>query len=805
MASPLGTLGGLVAVFMQVHMSIRLNNLNKKTLEVLKVRVDSMHRIIQSLLEDSEIIKRAFQSVQELVRRFHATVQSAILLVERLDLAWTANKIWRSQDFKYQLDFINAELTGCSSDASMIFSLKLYGNQVNQHAEILAQLEAVKAGAEAYSKAVEEDAQTTKMALLDLEQVVKNNQEQNLTAIRQAKIEILEQVASINSGGKDPAVAVADPANAKIKEDLDLLREEAKAHAQGIHDHLDRVGNGIANKVDDLEANIMAELERNKKELMNALNKTALAMNAPVNPAHISHLTKLLVKPRHIIHVAKHSTSPDDPESLVPVVFKAINPGPSQIITPQDIARSETELLVLMRLRNSPYTPKPIGYYQPDARSAGVVMEGIFWRPSLSKAKGIMFEELWRKSSTASMVQSFASEPSPSADARLYQNDDFLSMTLRDYVTTHIVEWSMRLRFMRQFTSALSFIHGNHIVHGGLSSWDVLVAQDVLGYEHVRVIDFDRSYITGETDLSRHFVDVGSRLACHAYTAPEMFKGPGRGKPTYATDIFAAGTILWELAFCTVPYGNLEPEDVALSISDGYREPIPTRNDRVPDGIPPDLALAIYKAWLPSPTERLVAREMDDIVSDVYVPNVSTTRRISPNTSRHTIEQFRDAFLRARQGVSIDDLVSVRTVAETLLHDRFPHQDRGWTLAKRTAEAVHLLRVAVDTLSDGGAAYYLATKIYSPSTPDGAKWLQRAVELGHPLSIQVAAEIALREGKMGASEFAAVKKNVEELTSHKRRLVEERRKQRGKNPTLTMVLASEGNGDGRAVEVMGTL
>lgn len=79
---------------------------------------------------------------------------------------------------------------------------------------------------------------------------------------------------------------------------------------------------------------------------------------------------------------------------------------------------------------------------------------------------------------------------------------------------------------------AAEHLHGHGFVHGDINPGNLVVATD----DHVTLIDLG---------IAREIGAAGAVRGTHAYMAPEQV----RGEPwTCATDVFALGVVLWELA-----------------------------------------------------------------------------------------------------------------------------------------------------------------------------------------------------------------------------------------------------------------
>ena len=88
------------------------------------------------------------------------------------------------------------------------------------------------------------------------------------------------------------------------------------------------------------------------------------------------------------------------------------------------------------------------------------------------------------------------------------------------------------LGLARSLLRALAYVHGAGVVHGDLKPGNLLLRAP----EHVVLADFGGARLAGAAVTGQ-----GTPL----YLAPEQFRG---APPSPATDLFAAGAILWELA-----------------------------------------------------------------------------------------------------------------------------------------------------------------------------------------------------------------------------------------------------------------
>lgn len=127
------------------------------------------------------------------------------------------------------------------------------------------------------------------------------------------------------------------------------------------------------------------------------------------------------------------------------------------------------------------------------------------------------------------------------------------------HVQKQTVELSIpqRIRIARDAALAFLYMHSMDIVHRDIKSQNILIDQNL----NVKVCDFG---------LAKFKADIGKGAMQYAgtptYMAPELFN-----KRPYdsGVDVFAFGTLLYEVIAREVPYDGLEPLDIKEKVSKG--------------------------------------------------------------------------------------------------------------------------------------------------------------------------------------------------------------------------------------------
>jgi hypothetical protein len=140
--------------------------------------------------------------------------------------------------------------------------------------------------------------------------------------------------------------------------------------------------------------------------------------------------------------------------------------------------------------------------------------------------------------------------------------------------------------------SGLQYAHEHDVLHRDVKPANVLIAEDGV----VKMTDFGIAKVLGgeETLVTRS----GFVLGTPAYMAPEQASG---AEPTPATDVYGAGTVLFELLAGRLPFPP-ESNPLQMLYSHVHSDPQPLR-DVAPD-VPDELAAVVMRSLERDPADR---------------------------------------------------------------------------------------------------------------------------------------------------------------------------------------------------------
>jgi serine/threonine-protein kinase len=154
------------------------------------------------------------------------------------------------------------------------------------------------------------------------------------------------------------------------------------------------------------------------------------------------------------------------------------------------------------------------------------------------------------------------------------------------------------VELVRQLLAALAAAHAWGIIHGDVKTANLLVESTAAAPPHARLIDF------GLARFSRESTHHDDRLLSGTpeYLAPELIEG---GSPTIASDLYAAGVVLYELLTGFTPFGGGSVDEIMQRHVEGSASPPSLRSPE--RDIPPAIEAVVMRALARDPRGRFVS------------------------------------------------------------------------------------------------------------------------------------------------------------------------------------------------------
>lgn len=174
----------------------------------------------------------------------------------------------------------------------------------------------------------------------------------------------------------------------------------------------------------------------------------------------------------------------------------------------------------------------------------------------------------------------------------------YRGQTLRDTLSCHSLTLEQALSVAQQVAYALGHAHSHGVIHRDLKPENVFITAEAL----VKLLDFGVAKL-GHDNITRD----GSLMGTVAYMAPEQIEG---APASVQTDIWAWGTMFFEMLCGYVPYAHAQGFDMMAAIRD---DPVPALPDRVLGDVAVERFVPLLQACLAKdPSKR--ARSMRDVV-----------------------------------------------------------------------------------------------------------------------------------------------------------------------------------------------
>ncbi|KAJ3097082.1 hypothetical protein HDU97_005290 [Phlyctochytrium planicorne] len=414
------------------------------------------------------------------------------------------------------------------------------------------------------------------------------------------------------------------------------------------------------------------------------------------------------------------------------------------------------------------------------------VVKGVF--SSGEESKEIKFLEILRSHPNFPQVFAPSKDGSGATGYLMFFVGHVEPVTLRDFLDRNVVEWSERLKFARQLASAVRFMHSRGIVHGSLHPQNILVGKDKELGSYIKIVDFARAKfaVSEQATATANITGADFELP---FMAPELL----HQNPTYQSDVYALGVILWEITYCTVPFDYLSPDAVRERTSKGQREEMPSGDVY---GAPENLVKLISSCWTAEPGQRPTAKAVQEMLLDVYRHDSTTARKLPDGKAGtegvpDSIKKWRRAYLKIRAGLSSENPTFVKSISLFWEDKRLPKEYLPGEATKREELSQRWLQIAFENSGYGGMAYELGKRLLGHAEDKGVdtaitarysklsmtknneqalrhfeegplKWFQQAAELDYPSAIIAIHYLKCYEGMISDESYRKLKDQSKE-------------------------------------------
>jgi serine/threonine protein kinase len=174
---------------------------------------------------------------------------------------------------------------------------------------------------------------------------------------------------------------------------------------------------------------------------------------------------------------------------------------------------------------------------------------------------------------------------------------------------------------LRQLLAALEHAHAWGILHADVKTANLLVESTAETPLHARLIDFGLARFSGES------MHDGDRMLSGTpdYLAPELIEG---GAPTIASDLYAAGVVLYELLTGFTPFGGGSSDEVMQRHVEGMVLPPSLRSPE--QEIAPAIEAVVMRALQRNPRDRFAsAAQFAEALPITTVPSIEGAPRLA--------------------------------------------------------------------------------------------------------------------------------------------------------------------------------
>ena len=179
----------------------------------------------------------------------------------------------------------------------------------------------------------------------------------------------------------------------------------------------------------------------------------------------------------------------------------------------------------------------------------------------------------------------------------------------------------------RQIAGALSVAHASDVIHGNLTSENVILTKAPDGSDFVKVLNFGVDSLD-PLDCNELDEDMSNLRSAIEYMSPEQCSETT--EPDARSDVYSLGVVLYEMLAGAVPFTAEKPSDVMLKHA---QEPplslVAFRND-----LPNDVNQIILTALAKNPDARY--QTPNELAADLYrvVASIGSVKPVYPHLSR---------------------------------------------------------------------------------------------------------------------------------------------------------------------------